>query len=178
MRLRIPNWSRHRIEVLLESNGIVSPVAVVGVREFFPREPYVVDIYEDAVFVITPNTLASFNSSLGVVGPTAEAQTLLNGKWQFKKGAYGASRAKKFQYPAFVQHGAVTVVKNNGHEETGMVGAEICRGSLTRRDPYGSHMIHPYVWDSFYSLVSDSLFLFKMQSFPYLLVTGPSSAVE
>lgn len=168
MRLNVPRMSRSSLHEVMSSHGVTAPLVVVGIRNFFLVDQFG-GIYRDAVFVVTKGSLAAFNASLGVEIPDAESQTLLNGVWGFRKGTHAVHRAKRFQYPAFVQDGNVTVLRDTGKKETGMLGIEICRGSITKHDHLGCQMVHPYVWDSFYSLVTDSLFVAGENKFPYIL---------
>jgi hypothetical protein len=143
------------------------PLVVVGIRGYFRDSmgaPNVNDrgIYDDALFIDSPETFASFNGNTdpsrfrpgGGFGAGKGIASLNPGAWfvhRFDK--------HKGQYLALCQRaGKVTVTrdgKRQDYTDTGEFGINIHRGSYHGTSSLGCQTIHPDQWDSFITLAVD-----------------------
>lgn len=143
------------------------PMIIVGIRGYYLNtlgQPGVNDrgIYDDALFIDTPQVTAAFNANTDPTGyrkgtgfgKTKGLATLKPGLWLAHK--FGLHKGK---YLALVQRmGAVTVVRDGDpdYEDTGTdFGINIHKGGLKSTNSEGCQTIHPTQWESFISLAKD-----------------------
>ena len=143
------------------------PLLIVGIRGYYLRtlgDPTTNDrnIYDDALFIDTPNVSASFNGntdpSLFRKGTGTKPTT--KGIARLKPGLYfshsfGLHRGK---YLALVQRMAeVTVIRDGDpeYEDTGYFGLNIHKGSYNSTSSLGCQTIFPSQYESFITLAKD-----------------------
>lgn len=173
-----PAWSREDVESIIHQYGIIDSVVLIGKRGYFRDSLGAVgrndlNIYDDAIAVISPTAFASFNANVDPSITRPRVATLVNGIWRYKPGIHNLSKAKSRQYPAFVQAGDVTVKRHGVTTlDTGRFGINIHKGSYTTTSSLGCQTIYPAQWDAFYSLVVSELKRHNQKTFPYLLIEG------
>jgi len=154
---------------------------IVGVRNSFGRVNHFddsINIYyeQDGKWVhqaFKATTYPGIPSLLKPINPKGSA-ILKTGQYQYKKGKH------KGQYDALVQHGPVTVYRDNNrdliynslNEETGFFGINIHKASLYTKvvgpDSYGCQVIKEG-FDNFMSVINRSL-NYRENKFTYTLV--------
>jgi hypothetical protein len=142
------------------------PVMVVGIRGYYKDTmgaPGVNDrgIYDDALFVDSPDTFTAFN---GNTDPSAyragQGTGTKKGMASLNPGLWYAHRfgQHKGKYLALCQRlGQVTVTRdgNPPYLDTGDFGINIHKGGYTTTSSEGCQTIHPDQWNAFISLVTD-----------------------
>ncbi len=169
-----PAWPIARAEPLVRRAGITAPVALLGVRGYFRDTMGVkgkndVGIYDDAIFVLCPNGVISFNantdpSRLGMNAKIGKPMAMLApGTWTYMPGMH------KGQYLALVQARPVTVLRGDT-EDTGWFGINIHKGGYNTTSSEGCQTIYPDQWDSFISLVQAQMARVERKTISYLLM--------
>lgn len=159
------------------------PLVVVGIRGYYKNSmgaPKVNDrgIYDDAIFIYTPQLFAAFNGNTDPsvfrkkTGTQKGIASLLPGVWfahKFDK--------HKGQYMAICQRLANVTVKRDGdpNPDTGMFGINIHKGGFNTTSSLGCQTIHPNQWDSFISSAIDQAKRFygadwNKKCIPYILL--------
>ncbi len=149
------------------------PFVVVGIRGYYKDTmgaPGVNDrgMYDDAIFIDTPDTFAAFNGNTdpskhrpgaGFSDATKGIAKLKPGAWFVHKLDFHNSTVHG-PYRAICQRlGDITVIRDgkNGkdYEDTGSFGINIHKGSYNGTSSLGCQTIHPDQWKSFISLAMD-----------------------
>lgn len=178
-----PAQQRSITESTLVRNGVIQPVALLGVRGYYQDtmgQPGVNDrgIYDDAIFLISPAVHASFNANTDPSrirkgsgkGRGKGMAVLKKGLWLYKPGLHGLTRPNPYQ--ALVQADAVTVIRdgNPPYPDTGYFGINIHRGGNTTTSSEGCQTIFPAQWTAFIELVRSELKRAGQKTIPYLLI--------
>lgn len=167
-----PQQSRKDTEALLRD--VKSPVTLVGVRgyysETFAPSGNNINVYDDAMFLISANGYYSFNANTDPSIYKPHVARLKAGVWQYKLGIHNLSKAKSRQYPALVQAAPVTVSRVKEGEDTGFFGINIHKGSNSTTSSLGCQTIPPTQWSGFYELVKSEMARANIKRIPYVLV--------
>lgn len=114
-------------------------------------------MYDDAVFVVTPEGCQPFN---GNADPSAWKTGIATVKAEqglfYRLGLHGYSRPAG-PYPALRQAAPMTVSRDGGGEQTGTYWTNLHRGGKTGTSSAGCLTIPEFQWDEFYGLVSGLL---------------------
>ena len=161
------------------------PLIIVGIRGYYldtMGKKGVNDrgIYDDAIFIDTPNASVSFN---GNCDPSAyrkgSGKGAGKGMASLKPGVYYAHQIGSHKgYQALSQtKGEVTVVRDGtpDYEDKGYFGINIHRGGINTTSSEGCQTIPPAQWPSFIALVvSEAKRLYgpnwNKQTIPYVLI--------
>ena len=161
----------------LKLNRKKYPMVIVGIRGYYLNsmgKPGVNDrgIYDDAIFIDTPNATASFN---GNCDPSKYQAGIAN----LKAGVYYAHRFGKHQgkYMALVQRNGTVTLQRDGQdkEDVGYFGINIHNGGWNTTGSLGCQTIHPKQWEAFINLAtSEAKRLFgknwEKVTIPYILI--------
>lgn len=152
---------------------IIKVPMLIGLRGYYKRTMGNPDendrnIYDDAIVLVTPNVYATFNANTDPSITRPKVAVLKEGTWLYQLGKHGY--ATKRPYPALVQAGAVTVVRDQQGEDTGWFGINIHRGGRNTTSSLGCQTIYPDQWDSFYALVSSEMKRFNETIINYVLI--------
>lgn len=176
-----PQWTRKKLLDALTAKGIKpeGKVFVVGVRGYYldsMGKPGVNDrsLYDDALFVVGPDTFESFNANTDPSAYKFSVASLKVGVWRYKPGLHGITFSKPgYPYPAFVQAGEV-VVKRDGKngDFKGWFGINIHRGGRSVTSSLGCQTVPPTQWNEFRKLVISELKTVGQSEFEYILIEG------
>lgn len=163
-----PRLSSTKLREMCKDYGIdraQHPLLIVGIRGYYRNTmglPAVNDrgIYDDAVFIDTPNSTVSFNANTdpsryrrgsGRAQATKGMAMLKPGLWKCYK--FGKHKT----YLALIQTGGHVTVLRDGtpdYDDTGYFGINIHRGGRTTTSSEGCQTIHPDQWKSFIELAT------------------------
>lgn len=170
------------IETIAESivGPGIPPVYVVGVRGYYRDTMGKVGendraIYDDAMFIVSPDSFQSFNANTDPSQFKAGIATLVPGVHWYRPGNHGISRPGG-GYPAFrpaTPGEALPVMRDGKAGKSDGIAINIHRGGYTTTSSAGCQTIHPEQWDEFHAMLSAALKKAGMQKFPYILTTGP-----
>lgn len=184
-----PRQTRDETERLVRAAGVTDAVVLLGVRGYY-RDTMGVrgvndrGIYDDAIFVLSPDVHASYNAntdpsrwgmnrSLGK--PYAQLQP---GVWRYRVGRH--KWRSPSGYTALIQAADVTVARYRSAVdaqpliETGPFGINIHRGSAGSTSSEGCQTIPPAQWEPFLALVRGEMARHRQTTIPYVLLEGPT----
>lgn len=172
-----PQWPRERVMLRLAEMGVRDAVALLAVRGYYRDSMGVagcndLGIYDDAVFLASPNVFASFNANTdpsrsGLNPKIGKPYAMLKpGVWRYEVGKH------KGRYTALVQAAAVTVRRGDFGEETGMFGINVHPGSLNSVSSEGCQTIYPAQWAAFIASVQLEMLRCKARTIRYALMEG------
>lgn len=169
-----PRLTREAAAQILAQHGVTDPVAILGTRGYFRDtmgEPGKNDrmIYDDALFIISPETFRAFNANVDPSAYRRGIAVLKPGLWRYKIGIHGLSRPAAQRYKALVQAAPVTVRRDETGDDTGMFGINIHRGGESGTSSLGCQTIPPDQWPDFITTIERELKHYQQPTVPYLL---------
>jgi lysozyme len=155
---------------------------MVGIRGYYFRTMGLPDrndrgIYDDAIFLVGPETFAAFNANADPSRFRKGVATLLPGVHPYRRGNHGISRPGG-GYPAFrpATKGEALPVSRDGEPGVSKrpgIAINIHRGSNTSTSSDGCQTIPPPQWPAFYAMAVKEMSAAKQTVFPYILIDGP-----
>lgn len=135
------------------------------------------NIYDDAIFLVSPNVFAAFNANTDPSPFRSGVATLLPGWHLYRKGRHGISRGPG--YPALrpATAGERLPVKRDGEKAIPSarpgVAINIHRGGYSTTSSLGCQTIYPTQYDAFINLVYLEMDRAKIKTINYGLIDGP-----
>ena len=134
-------------------------------------------IYDDAIFVVGPETFVAFNANVDPSAFRKGVASLIPGWYPYKPGNHGISRPGG-GYPAFrpaTKDESLPVYRDGekGRSKRDGVAINIHRGGWTTTSSEGCQTIHPSQWDAFHAIVTLELRKSGLKQFYYGLIDGP-----
>lgn len=167
-------------------NRTKHPLLIVGIRGYYRNTLGVTGandrgIYDDALFIDSPNCTVSFNANTDPSRYRKGKGTHQGSKGMamLESGLWTCYRFGKHKtYPALIQTGGMVTVIRDGtpnYPDTGYFGINIHRGGINTTSSEGCQTIHPDQWKSFIELATaEAKRLFGAQytqvTIPYLLL--------
>ena len=158
---------------LLAKAGVKDSVALLGIRgyysETFPPAGNQRGIYDDAIFVVSPEAYVSFNANTDPTVYRKGIASLVPGVHIYKKGKHGISKGPG--YPALrpaTKDEALPVYRDGEGISIGY-HINIHRGGKSTSS-LGCQTIPASQYDSFITLVYDQMDRFSQKTIPYLLI--------
>jgi lysozyme len=168
-----PKQSKEKSLSMIKKAGITASVVLLGIRgyysETFPPAGNQRGIYDDAIFVVSPEAYVSFNANTDPTVYRKGIASLVPGVHIYKKGKHGISKGPG--YPALrpaTKNEALPVYRDGEGISIGY-HINIHRGGKSTSS-LGCQTIPPSQWDSFISLVYDQMDRFSQKTIPYLLI--------
>lgn len=178
------------IQAGLWSDDRVTRLSAVGVRGYYfdsMGEPGENDrgIYDDAIFLISPDTFTAFNGNTDP-SRTKPGTAVLESPQRvfYRPGYHGYGRPTG--HPAFRQASDVVVVRDGGVGHGTDLGGgrfkdspsnrfwiNLHRGGRVTTSSAGCQTVPPNQWDAFYNLVRLQLNRFGQDGFSYYIFDGP-----
>lgn len=170
-------------EISRISGNPLGEVYVVAVRGYYRDtmgKPGTNDrgIYDDAVFVVGPETFAAFNANTDPSRFRPGIASLLPGIYPYRLGKHGISRPGG-GYPAFrpATKNEALPVRRDGEAAVPSkrpgIAINIHRGGRNTTSSEGCQTIPPTQWDAFYALLTKELKAAGQKTFQYILLDGP-----
>lgn len=170
-------------EVARISGNPLGEVYVVAVRGYYRDtmgKPGTNDrgIYDDAVFVVGPETFAAFNANTDPSRFRQGIASLLPGIYPYRPGKHGISRPGG-GYPAFrpATRNEALPVRRDGEAAVPSkrpgIAINIHRGGRNTTSSEGCQTIPPTQWDAFHALLTKELKAAGQKTFQYILLDGP-----
>lgn len=134
-------------------------------------------IYDDAMFVVGPETFVSFHANVDPSSFKRGVASLIPGWYPYKPGKHGISRPGG-GYPAFrpaTRGEALPVTRDgeSGRSQRDGIAINIHRGGINTTSSEGCQTIHPSQWNAFHALVHMELKRAGQKTFYYCLIDGP-----
>ncbi len=157
-----PRKSADAVKALALAGGVDPhkfPLYLVGIRGYYHDDhgDNRRGIYDDALFLISPNLFAAFNANTDPTISREGVAVLEPGLWWYKLGIHGLSRPLSKRYEALVQAAEVTVRRDRTGLDTGEFGINIHRGQPDNTSSLGCQTIVPDQWDNFIGLIRQEL---------------------
>ena len=186
-----PRLSSSELRSLCDSYNVDRdkyPLLIVGIRGYYLNTMGAANIndrgiYDDAIFIDSPNVTASFNAN---TDPSRSrigyGKSVNKGMAMLKCGLWMSYQFGKHKtYAALIQTGgSVTVIRdgNPNYEDSGYFGINIHRGGYNTTSSEGCQTIYPDQWSSFISLATSEAKRISADGFnklviPYILMENP-----
>lgn len=177
-----PQMDAAAVRAELASYGVdTTKPALLGIRGYYaktmgPTPQNDRGVYDDAIFLLTPNGFQAFNANVDPSVYRPGIATLVPGVWQYKVGIHGLSKPAKQQYTALVQAGQVTVLRDGQSFDRGWFGINIHRGGQNGTSSLGCQTIVPDQWEQFIASVRGELKRAGQTVIPYCLTAHANTA--
>lgn len=142
---------------------------IIGIRGFYNRDSNQRGIYDDAIFLVRPSGVLSFNCNVDPSVHRKGVANLIPGVWLYKRGIHGLSKPKHEQYEALVQAGPVKVKRDGEGLDSGWFGINIHRGGRSGTSSLGCQTIHPDQWNEFFGAVKNTMTIRRQNTIKYIL---------
>jgi hypothetical protein len=168
-----PKLTQQEAGAKLYPFNLTERVKLLGIRGYYKTtmgNPVTNDrgIYDDAIFLITPEIFASFNANTDPSIIKKGIAVLKPGVWKYKKGKHKITSPTG--YPAFVQADKVTVTRDQEGDDTGYFGVNIHKGGYNSTSSLGCQTIYPDQWEAFRALVYSEMDKYQEKVIPYVLI--------
>ena len=170
-----PQQAKSKTQALLTKARVSDEVALVGVRGSYRDTMGEVGqndrgIYDDAIFLISPNAYATFNAN---TDPSVKRQgiaVLKTGVHRYRKGKHGLSKPGG-GYPALrpANPAEILPVTRDGQGDSMGIAINIHKGGYRTTSSEGCQTIYPSQWEAFVSLVYSEMDRAGQKTIPYLL---------
>jgi lysozyme len=168
-----PKQSKEKSLSMIKKAGITANVVLLGIRgyysETFPPAGNQRGIYDDAIFLVSPEAYVSYNANTDPTVYRKGIASLVPGVHIYKKGKHGISKGPG--YPALrpaTKDEALPVYRDGEGISIGY-NINIHRGGKSTSS-LGCQTIPASQYDSFISLVYDQMDRFSQKTIPYLLI--------
>jgi len=159
---------------------LLPPMFVCGIRGYYrdtmgAKGKNDRGIYDDAIFVVGPETFAAFNANTDPSRYRPGVASLISGVHPYKPGNHGISKPGG-GYPAFrpnTKGEALPVMRDGMDGIKQGIAINIHRGGYTTTSSLGCQTIHPSQWDAFYLLTRSEMKKAGQKGFEYILCDGP-----
>lgn len=161
--------------------GVTLPtVYLVGVRGYYRDTMGKVGtndrgIYDDALFIVGPETFTAFNANTDPSAWRPKIATLIPGVHLYRPGNHGISRPGG-GYPAFrpaTKNEELPVTRDGVALPWPGVAINIHRGGNNTTSSEGCQTVPPKQWGLFHGLMTKELKAAGQKTFPYILLEGP-----
>ena len=170
-----PQQAKSKTQALLTKARVADEVALVGIRGYYRDSMGEVGqndrgIYDDAIFLISPNAYAAFNAN---TDPSVKRQgiaVLKPGVHRYRKGKHGLSKPGG-GYPALrpANPAEILPVTRDGQGDSMGIAINIHKGGYRTTSSEGCQTIYPAQWEAFVSLVYSEMDRAGQKTIPYLL---------
>ena len=171
-----PQQAKSKTQALLTKARVDDAVALVGIRGYYRDSMGEVGkndrgIYDDALFLVSPNAYATFNANTDPSIRRAGIAVLKPGVHRYRKGKHGLSKPGG-GYPALrpANPDESLPVTRDGQGDSMGIAINIHRGGYNSTSSEGCQTIYPSQWESFISLVYSEMDRAGQKTIPYLLV--------
>lgn len=176
-----PKMTEAEARKILRQAGVTDQVAVIARRGYYLKsmgDPTRNDrgIYDDALIVVTPDGIMTFNGNVDPSAFRAGVATLAPGVHRYRPGRHGISRDRPgriVSYPAFrpATRGETLPVTRDGVKTNPRPGVAINlhRGGWSTTSSDGCQTLPPDQWEAFHALVMSALKRYGQKDFPYVL---------
>lgn len=165
-----------QIRGYLKEHNVVSPVALVGIRGYYSSTFAPAGnnrgVYDDALFVVTNGSIASFNFNADPSIYKRGIATLEKGVIYYVKGKHNLSRPHKM-YDALRPASAGWKVRVRRDGLKGLLwgtALNIHRGGNSSTESEGCQTLPPAQWPEFINLIYGKMSHFDVTKVPYLLI--------
>jgi lysozyme len=157
-------------------NDIPEKVILLGIRGYYKRtmgNPEMNDrnIYDDAIFLISPDNFSAWNANTDPSKFRKGIATLKAGIHYYRKGNHGISKPGG-GYPALrpATRGEKLPVTRDGAGDDFGIAINIHKGSINSTSSEGCQTIKPDQWSDFINEVYGEMDRYKQDKIPYVLV--------
>lgn len=162
-----------KTRAIIQQHGVNDRVVLIGIRGYYRDsmgKPGQNDrgLYDDAVFIVSDEAYASFNANTDPSIYRKHVAVLKPGVWVYKKGNHNPPNGSP--YPALRQAEAVTVIRDEEGEDTGLFGINIHRGGYKSTSSLGCQTIFPEQWEAFLKLAYNEMSRVRQEQIKYILV--------
>ena len=171
-----PQQAKSKTQALLTKARVDDAVALVGIRGYYRDSMGDVGkndrgIYDDAIFLVSPNAYATFNANTDPSIRRAGIAVLKPGVHRYRKGKHGLSKPGG-GYPALrpANPDESLPVTRDGQGDSMGIAINLHKGGYNTTSSEGCQTIYPSQWESFISLVYSEMDRAGQKTIPYLLV--------